>query len=101
MQQLTEAGLSLSEEPNGNTAVTVGVELIQRSLDNQCPGRVLYEQGLYLVEQVRIKRNPQVSIWSDTWLRESVGIVPPVPIHQLDVDQDALVQQFIESFQTK
>lgn len=101
IHQLTEAGLPVSAERRGHTAVTVSIELFQRPLDDHCPGRVLYEQGLYLVEQVRIQRNPQVSIWSDTWLREALHIVPPVPIQQLQSDQDALLQQLIQAFQTK
>jgi len=101
IHQLTEAGLSVPLDGRGNGAVTLGIELIQNSIEDQCPGNVLYESGLYLVEKVQIKRNPQVSIWSDTWLRETIQIVPPVPLQQLESDQDALLKQFIRSFQTR
>jgi hypothetical protein len=38
-----------------------------------------------------------ISIWSDTWLREAVQIVPPLSLHQLESDQDALLQEFIRA----
>ncbi|NWF73715.1 MAG: hypothetical protein HXY51_11840 [Nitrospirae bacterium] len=101
IRHLREAGLLVPLDGKGNGAVTLGVELTQHSLEDQCPGHVLYESGLYLVEEVRIKRNPQVSIWSDTWLRETMLIVAPVPLRQLESDQDALLNQFIRSFQTR
>ena len=101
IQHLREAGLSVPLDGKGNGAVTLGVELTQHSIEDQCPGNVLYESGLYLVEEVRIKRNPQVSIWSDTWLRETMQIVAPVPLRQLEADQDALLKQFIRSFQAR
>lgn len=101
IQHLREAGLSVPLDGRGNGAVTLGVELTQHSIEDQCPGNVLYESGLYLVEEVRIKRSPQVSIWSDTWLRETMQIVAPVPLRQLEADQDALLKQFIRSFQAR
>jgi hypothetical protein len=101
IHHLREAGLSVPLDGKGNGAVTLGVELTQHSLEDQCPGNVLYESGLYLVEEVRIKRNPQVSIWSDTWLRETMQVVAPVPLRQLESDQDALLNQFIRSFQAR
>jgi hypothetical protein len=101
IQYLREAGLSVPLDRKGNGAVTLGVELTQQSLEGQCPGNVLYESGLYLVEEVRIKRNPQVSIWSDTWLRETMQVLAPVPLQQLEYDQDALLKQFIRSLQGK
>jgi len=100
-QHLRKAGLSAPLDGKGNGAVTLGVELTQQSLEDQCPGNVLYESGLYLVEEVRIKRNPRVFIWSDTWLRETMQIVAPVPLRQLESDQDALLNQFIRSFQAR
>lgn len=101
LHQLNEAGLRVAPERNANSAVTLGIELTQRSLDDHCPGTVLYERGIYLVEQVLVMRSPRVSLWSDTWLRETTQVVPPVPPHQLASDQDALIQQFIRSFQAK
>lgn len=101
IQHLRGAGFSVPLDGKGDGAVTLGVELAQHSIEDQCPGNVLYESGLYLVEEVRIKRNPQVSIWSDTWLRETMQIVAPVPLRQLEFDQDALLKQFIRSFQAR
>ena len=101
IQYLRQAGLSVPPDGKGDGAVTLGVELTQQTLEDQCPGNVLYESGLYLVEEVRVKRNPQVSIWSDTWLRETMQIVAPVPLRQLESDQDALLKQFIRSFQAR
>jgi hypothetical protein len=99
LRQLAHAGLPVSLDQRGNDAAILSLELIQRSVEGQCPGRILYEPGLFLVEQVRIKRNPQILIWSDTWVRETVQVVPPVSMHQLESDQDDLLKQFIHSFQ--
>jgi hypothetical protein len=101
LHQLTHAGLPVSLAHRGNDAAVLSLELIQRSVEDQCPGRILYEPGLFLVEQVRIKRNPQILIWSDTWVRETLQVVPPVSMQQLVSDQDALLDQFIHSFQAK
>jgi hypothetical protein len=101
LHQLTHAGLSVSLDQRGYDAAILSLELIQRSVEDQCPGRILYEPGLFLVERVRIKRNPQILIWSDTWVRETVQVVPPVSMQQLESDQDALLKQFIHSFQAK
>jgi hypothetical protein len=97
MQQLTEAGLLVSPESAGESPITLAVEFAQQSLKDDCPGHVMYTRGLYLVEEVRITRNPRVSLWSDTWLRDRMEIVPPVSVLQLEFDQDALVRDFIRA----
>ncbi|WP_455389314.1 hypothetical protein [Petrachloros mirabilis] len=101
VEQLIKSGLSLSTDRRANGAVTLGIELIERSIDGQCPGRVVYEKGVYLVEEVRIARNPRVLIWTDTWLREAVQIVSPVSLQQLESDQNALLREFIRAIQSK
>lgn len=97
LHQLTEAGLRVSTERNGADTVTIDVEVVQQPIGDQCPGKVIYEQGLYLVEQIQIQRNPLVWIWTDTWLRETRQIVAPVPLHQLQADHDELFQQLLHS----
>lgn len=97
LEKLAQAGLPVSPAQTGSSAVTLGIELLQHPLEDHCPGYVLYTRGLYLVEQVRIVRNPVISIWSDTWLRETMQIVPPVSLQQLESDQDALLQDFIRA----
>lgn len=101
VHQLTEGGLRVSSVRNGAAAVTVDVELVQRPIDDQCPGKVLYEGGLYLIEQVQIQRNPLVWIWTDTWLREIREVRPPATPHQLQMDQDALLQLFLHSVKAR
>lgn len=100
LQQFSDAGKSLSPGHGHNSRLTLGVELIQQPLEDRCPGKVLYESGLYLVEEVQIKRNPLVSIWSDTWLREATQVVGPRSQEQLESDQDALLRQFFDSLKT-
>jgi hypothetical protein len=101
VHQLTSAGLPVSFDQRGNDAAILSLELIQRSVEGQCPDRILYEPGLFLVEQVRIKRNPQILIWSDTWVRETLQVIPPVSIQRLESDQRDLLKQFIHSFQAR
>ncbi len=100
LQQFNNAGLALSPGQHHNGQFTLGVELIQQSLEDRCPGKVLYESGLYLVEHIQLTRNPRVSIWSDTWLRETTLVVAPRSQEQLESDQDALLRQFINSLKT-
>jgi hypothetical protein len=100
LQQFNHAGLALSPGQHHNGRLTLGVELIQQPLEDRCPGKILYESGLYLVEQIQPTRNPRVSIWSDTWLRETTLVVAPRTQAQLESDQDALLQQFIDSLKT-
>jgi hypothetical protein len=100
-RQLTEAGLRLVPNAGENGAISMSLESTQRALDDRCPGKVLYEQGLYLVEQVRVTRRPLVSLWSDTWLQESVRIVPPRSLRELETDQRLLLQEFLQSHATR
>lgn len=100
IQQFSMAGHSLSPGHGRNSRLTLGVELIQQPLEDRCPGKALYESGLYLVEQVQLARNQRVSIWSDTWLRETTQVVAPRSPEQLESDQDALLRQFIDSLKT-
>lgn len=100
LQQFNNAGLALSPGRHHNGQLTLGVELIQQPLEDRCPGKVLYESGLYLVEHIQLTRNQRVSIWSDTWLRETTQLVSPRSREQLESDQDALLQQFIDSLKT-
>lgn len=99
LQQFNNAGLALSPGQHHNGQLTLGVELIQQPVEDRCPGKVLYEPGLYLVEQIQLTRNQRVSIWSDTWLRETTQLVSPRSREQLESDQDALLQQFIHALQ--
>jgi hypothetical protein len=99
MQQFNDAGLALSPGQHHNGQLTLGIELIQQPVEERCPGKVLYEPGLYLVEQIQLTRNPRVSIWSDTWLRETIQLVSPRSREELESDQDTLLKQFIHALQ--
>jgi hypothetical protein len=101
LRQLTEAGLRLFPDAAEYGAVSLSLELTQRALGEHCPGKVLYEQGLYLVEEVRITRRPRVLLWIDTWLQESVRIVPPLSRQELESDQRLLLQEFIRTHHTQ
>jgi hypothetical protein len=101
VRQLTEAGLRSIEDVVENGAVSLSLELIQRSIDDHCRGKVLYERGFYLVEQVRLTRRPLVMLWSDTWFEESVLVVPPLSQKELEADQRLLIQKFLHSRQIR
>ena len=101
VRQLTEAGLRLVPNTGEDGAISMSLEFTQRALDDRCPGKVLYEQGVYLVEQVRITRRPLVMLWSDIWLKESLRIVPPRSLLELETDQRLLLQEFLRSHATK
>ncbi len=101
VRQLTAAGVRLAPNAGEDGAISMSLELTQRALDDRCPGKVLYEQGLYLVEQVRVTRRPLVTLWSDTWLQESVRIVPPRSLLELEADQRLLLDEFLQSHETK
>jgi hypothetical protein len=101
VRQLAEAGLRLVPDAAEDGAVSLSLELTQRALGDHCPGKVLYERGLYLVEEVRITRRLRVLLWIDTWLQESVQIVPPLSRQGLESDQRLLLQDFIRTHHTQ
>jgi hypothetical protein len=96
-RQLAQAGVHTVPHTAAVGAVSLSLELTQQSLDDHCPGKVLYQRGLYLVEEVRIARRPRVQLWTDTWLRESVQIVPPLLPEELESDRRLLLQEFIRT----
>lgn len=97
VRQLAEAGFRTVPDAAEGGAVSLSLELTQRSLGDHCPGKVLYQRGLYLVEEVRIARRPRVRLWSDTWLQESMRIVPPFLLQELESDRRLLLQEFIRT----
>lgn len=99
LRQFTAAGLPMSLEPQGQDTASLSLEMTQRPIGEHCPGKVLYEAGLFLVEQVSLIRNQRIRIWSDTWTREHIQIVPPVSVEQLESDQESLVGEFLRAFQ--
>lgn len=100
-RQLTKSGLRVVPNAGGDGVVSLSLELTQRGLDEHCPGKVLYERGLYLVEQVSVTRRPLVLLWSDTWSRESMRIVPPLSLQELEADERLLLQEFLQSHTPK
>jgi hypothetical protein len=101
VRDLAEAGLRSIDDVAGTGAVSLSLELIQRSIDEHCRGKIIYERGFYLVEQVRITRRPVVMLWSDTWFEESVLVVPPLSRKELEADQRMLIQKFLHTRETE
>jgi hypothetical protein len=101
VRQLAEAGFYTVPHGAQGEPVSLSLELIQQALGDHCPGNVLYERGLYLVEEVQIARRPNVRLWSDTWLQESVRIVPPILPDELDSDRRFLLQEFIRTHRSQ
>lgn len=98
--RLAQADIALSRDGHEQAVVTLGVELVEHPLGGDCPGHVLYETGLFLVEEVRSERAPDLRRWTDTWTRQSIRVVPPVSEIQRESDQDALLDEFIRSIRT-
>jgi hypothetical protein len=99
-RQLSAGGIKSLSDLSESGGVDLSLELIQHSLGDHCPGYVLYERGLYLVEEVQVSRRPQVRFWSDTWLKDSLQIVPPRSRHELEADQTELLRTFLSSHQS-
>jgi hypothetical protein len=91
--QLTEAGFTVSS----GGAADLSIELLQQPLGDQCPGQVLYDRGIYLVEPVQLVRRPRVSFWTDTWYRAAERFRPLVSQDEMDSDMRQLIQDFIRS----
>ncbi|MGH7259678.1 MAG: hypothetical protein ACREI9_03220 [Nitrospiraceae bacterium] len=96
----SKEGLRLAFRPNANTPQTLTLRLASRPLDEMCPGKVLYEASVELVEQVKIKRNPHIYIWTDTWSKDKTQITDHVSDRQLEADLDELLGQFITTFKS-
>ena len=99
--RLAEANIPITRDERHDAAVTLDVELLEQPLDGECPGHVLYEAGLFLVEEVRLGRAPDIRLWTDTWTRQSVRVVPPVSETQLGLDQDALLAEFLQALKAR
>lgn len=100
LTQLAEAGLPLPLQPPIERPVTLSLELLQHPLAPDCPGQVLYEAGLFLVEEVVPARAPTILLWSDTWACQQVQVVPPRTPEQLDADRERLVAAFLRDRHT-
>lgn len=100
-RQLGAAGIRPLSDLAESSGVDLSLELIQHPLGDHCPGYVLYERGLYLVEEVQVSRRPQVRFWSDAWLQESLQIVPPRSRQELEADQTELLRTLLSSHQSK
>jgi hypothetical protein len=98
IERALKEGLKLSFKPNVETPATLTLRLDPRSIEEACPGKVLYESSLELVEQVKIKRNPAIYIWSTTWSKHKTNITDPVPLRKLETDVDELLDQFAASY---
>lgn len=101
VRQLGAGGIRTLSDLSESGGVDLSLELIQHPLGDHCPGYVLYERGLYLVEEVQVSRRPQVRFWSDTWLQDSLQIVPPRSRQELEADQTELLRTFLSSHQSK
>lgn len=101
VSQLASAGISPPSDFAESGIVDLSLELIQHPLGDRCPGYVLYERGLYLVEEIQISRRPQVRLWSDTWVQDSLQIVPPRSRQELEADQTELLRTFLSSHQSQ
>lgn len=101
VRQLDAAGIRPPSDLAESGGVDLSLELIQHPLGDHCPGYVLYESGLYLVEEVQVSRRPQVRLWNDTWSQDSLQIVPPRSRQELEADQAELLRKFLSSHQSK
>ena len=96
-ERLDAGGLVLSRQRRSEAPVTLGIEQFQQPLDPQCPGRILLETGLFVIEEVRAPRAPDAPLWSDTWARQSRRVDGPMTEAQLAGEREALLDQFIQS----
>ena len=93
-------GLKLAFRLKADPLQTLTLKLDPESLDEACPGKVFYEASLELVEQVKIKRNPNVYIWTSTWSKRKVQIADRVSKSQLEADIDDFLGQFLASYKS-
>ena len=84
------------KDPKSAAKLILTIEV--QSLDDMCPGKVLYETGLVLREEVLIERSG-IQTWADTWGSYRVQIRPPLAQKELDEDQLQLVNRFIHEYQ--
>ncbi|MBK9306305.1 MAG: hypothetical protein IPM58_04265 [Nitrospira sp.] len=101
VRQLALEGITSPSDLADSSIVDLSLELLQYPLGDQCPGYVLYERGLYLVEEIQVARRPQMRIWSDTWSQNAIQIVPPRSREELEADQTELVRTFLSARHTR
>jgi hypothetical protein len=101
IERAAKAGIKLVFNPNAKTPITLNLRLDARSLDEACPGKVLYDASLELVEQVKIKRNPAIYIWATPWSRHKTQFADAVSFKQLETDVNELLDQFTASYKSE
>jgi len=98
--QASKKGLKLAFRPNETTPQFLQLNFDIRPLDKACQGKFLYEASLALVEQVRIKRNPDIYVWTSTWSQYKRTITNQVSNRQLEMDVDELLGQFVDTYKS-
>jgi len=97
IERLKKAGIykRKSDQPT----LSLILDLTMRPMDDMgCPGKVLYEPRLALVEKVTIPRN-ELSTWADTWsLQQAASVREPVRIEELERTVDEYLDQFIMAY---
>ena len=62
--------------------------------------KVSISAKIELVERVRIKRLPDIYIWTKTWSREKIGVFGLPSKGQLQNDTDSLLTEFIAAYKS-
>lgn len=94
----SKEGIALSSRFGKEPTTMLHLRLESRPLGSVCRGNYLYEASIELVEQVRIKRNPRIYIWTETWSQHKRHIGNDVSRKQLERDVDELLGQFLVSY---
>lgn len=98
-KQLEQAGLHFLSTPDSHTSRHLRLRLASRPTE-ECLNKVLYTATLLLTEKALIARNQKIYAWVETWRQRKVAIVESVSLEQLKADQEALIADFISSYQS-
>jgi hypothetical protein len=96
--RLKKVGLEPASDLPGTPVDAVLVLVVnQIPLGKKCAGKVLYDSKIYLIDDVTIKRDPEIKLEAITWSLAPghPSVVEAVPIESLEADADRLIDQFI------
>lgn len=69
-------------------------------LSDSCPGKVLYDHKLELLDDITLRRDPQIHLERPTWIFGPAGpsVVDAMTAESLLADVDKYINQFIVSY---
>jgi hypothetical protein len=97
VKRLTDSGLYKPAERLLESSGGSGLRLSFRPMPlSDCPGKVLYEATIELLEEITIKRDPDRFVRTRTWHTDRTGVMDKTAVMAaVESDLDSFIDEFI------